>query len=115
MRATRRTDTRPEVRLRSTLHRMGYRFRKDFPVETGSRLVRVDIVFPRQRLAVFVDGCFWHGCPDHCRLPHENADYRTPKIQGNRARDETTDRLLSSLGWRVFGYGSTSRLKKRRP
>lgn len=102
MRANRRVDTKPEVRLRSALHRLGLRFRKDFPIATDERWLRVDLAFPRQRLVVFVDGCFWHGCPIHCRVPKANADYWIPKIKGNIERDRATDRDLARLGWRVL-------------
>lgn len=101
MRGNRRADTRPEVLLRSALHRRGYRYRKDFGVDIGRRRVRIDVVFPKRRLAVFVDGCFWHGCPDHCRLPRRNGAYWRLKISGNRKRDKATDRLLSARGWKV--------------
>jgi DNA mismatch endonuclease, patch repair protein len=102
MRGNRRADTAPELRLRSALHRRGYRFRKDFPLPGAGRPVRVDIVFPRKRLAVFVDGCFWHGCPQHCRVPAANADYWEPKLRGNSERDRRTDHALADRGWRVL-------------
>ncbi|HEX2372825.1 MAG TPA: very short patch repair endonuclease [Actinomycetota bacterium] len=102
MRGNRRADTAPELRLRSALHRRGYRFRKDFPLPGAGRSVRVDIVFPGRRLAVFVDGCFWHGCAQHCRVPKGNADYWAPKLQGNARRDRLTDQVLAEGGWRVL-------------
>ena len=61
-----------------------------------------DFVFPRQRLAIFVDGCFWHGCRWHCRMPKENREYWRRKIAGNSARDRRTTRLLRTRGWRVL-------------
>lgn len=70
-------------------------------MDIGRRRVRIDVVFPKRRLAVFVDGCFWHGCPDHCRLPRRNGAYWRLKISGNRKRDKATDRLLSARGWKV--------------
>jgi len=63
---------------------------------------RPDFIFPRQRLAVFVDGCFWHGCRWHCRMPHGNREYWKHKISGNRARDRRITRLLRIRGWRVL-------------
>lgn len=98
MQATRRRDTPPELALRSELHRRGLRFRVDQPVLQGLRR-RADIVFPRDRIAVFVDGCFWHGCPHHGTWPKKNADWWKAKIEGNRARDRDTDERLSSAGW----------------
>src|SRR4051812_36038540 len=65
MKANRRRDTKPELIIRSLLHRRGLRFRVDRPIRTGSGLVRPDIVFTAGRLAVFVDGCYWHACPEH--------------------------------------------------
>lgn len=93
-------DTKPELRLRSALHRMGLRFRvcrKDLPGKP-------DIVFPRHRLAVQVRGCFWHqheGCRAG-RLPASNLDYWRPKLEGNVRRDAEKDEALRALGWRVL-------------
>src|SRR4051794_17312207 len=82
MRANRRRDTTPELDLRRSLHRLGLRYRVDFPVRDGlPRPVRPDVVFTRARLAVFVDGCFWHGCPEHGRRQGgANRSYWSPKI-----------------------------------
>lgn len=102
MRGNRRTDTRPELRLRSGLHRRGLRFRKDYPIRPDSgRPVRPDVVFPRARIAVFVDGCFWHSCPEHGHAPMANSAYWGPKLQRNVARDKETNRRLEKAGWRV--------------
>jgi DNA mismatch endonuclease (patch repair protein) len=103
MRSIKRRDTRPELLLRSALHRRGYRFRVDFPipVEKG-RFPRADIAFTRQRLAVFVDGCFWHGCTEHSKPPAKNSGYWGPKIARNIERDEETNARLETLGWRVI-------------
>ncbi|MFD6389328.1 very short patch repair endonuclease [Nocardia sp. NPDC060259] len=102
MRAIRRTDTKPEVELRSELHRLGYRFRKDFPIAVvGRRPVRPDIVFTARRVAVFVDGCFWHACPEHGRSPTTNEWYWTPKLRRNVTRDREADAALSTAGWTV--------------
>jgi DNA mismatch endonuclease (patch repair protein) len=70
------------------------------PVKTIRRTA--DIVFPRARLAVFVDGCFWHGCPEHHTVAKTNADFWASKVLGNRARDAETDRLLTESGWTVM-------------
>lgn len=99
--ANRAKDTRPEVELRSALHRRGLRFRKDHRVRVVSRGVRVDIAFPRQRLAVLVDGCFWHGCPEHMTWPKTNADWWHQKITLNQERDRATDERLLAGGWNV--------------
>jgi DNA mismatch endonuclease (patch repair protein) len=102
MRANPRTGTRPEQRLRCALHRAGLRFRKDFPIVTPERRVRPDIVFTRARLAVFVDGCFWHRCPQHGNVPRANTRYWAPKLERNVLRDREVDRALTVCGWRVL-------------
>jgi DNA mismatch endonuclease Vsr len=102
MKANRRVDTSPELRLRSALHRAGLRFRKDHPIPTDARTVRPDIVFTAARLAVFIDGCFWHQCPDHGHMPKSNQGYWLPKLQANRERDARTDRALRDAGWAVL-------------
>lgn len=99
MQAIRRTDTKPEVALRSALHRAGYRFRKDYVIEVDGVRVRPDIVFTRAKVAVFVDGCFWHGCPEHGREPKVNQWYWHEKLQRNRDRDERNGLLLQAHGW----------------
>ena len=102
MRRNPRRDTRPEVELRSELHRRGLRFRKDFPLRVPERVVRPDIAFPRARLAVFVDGCFWHACPIHGNQPRTNTDYWRPKLARNVARDRAVDAALDAAGWGVL-------------
>lgn len=97
--ANRRTDTKPEVRLRSELHRRGLRFRKDFPIQAGEVRVRPDIVFTRIKLAVFVDGCFWHSCPEHGSIPSRNREYWQPKLAANAERDRRVDAALEAAGW----------------
>jgi DNA mismatch endonuclease, patch repair protein len=104
MRANPRRDTSPEVILRSHLHRAGLRFRKDLQLRVGASFTRPDIVFPRQRLAVFIDGCFWHGCPRHGTTPKHNAWYWRPKLAANRARDLTRTAQLRRGGWIVRRY-----------
>lgn len=101
MRANKRTGTKPELALRAALHRLGYRFRKDLRVDVAGVRVRPDIVFTRRRVAVFVDGCFWHACPDHSKPPRNNEWYWTPKLERNVARDEQVTQALESGGWRV--------------
>ena len=102
MRANRRRDTTPELRLRSALHRLGWRFRVDLPVEAAGRRVRPDIVFTRRRVAVFVDGCFWHACPEHGQRPRANASYWEPKLRRNVERDQADTNSLESAGWKVL-------------
>ena len=102
MRANPRRDTKPEIAVRSALHALGLRFRKDHPIRLPDRVVRPDIVFPRQRLAVFIDGCFWHQCPQHGNVPRANGDYWRPKLQRNVARDRAVDIGLAAAGWRVL-------------
>ena len=101
MRANRRVDTKPEVALRSELHRLGYRFRKDFRIDLDDIRVRPDIVFTRRMVAVFVDGCFWHVCPIHGRYPTANEWYWTPKLHRNIERDRAADQALTNAGWTV--------------
>jgi DNA mismatch endonuclease (patch repair protein) len=102
MRANPRRDTKPEVALRSLLHRRGLRFRKDLPIRLPERIVRPDIVFTRQRLAIFVDGCFWHCCPIHGTSPKANTGYWTPKLQRNVDRDRAVNKQLEAAGWTVL-------------
>jgi DNA mismatch endonuclease (patch repair protein) len=104
MRGNRSRDTRPEVALRSALHRRGLRFRKEYKVELADRRVRVDVAFPSRRLAVFVDGCFWHSCPQHGHAARRNKHYWEPKFDRNRTRDEAVTRGLESAGWRVLRF-----------
>jgi DNA mismatch endonuclease, patch repair protein len=101
MAAVKRSNTKPEVRLRSALHSGGYRFRKDFPIRVDRRVVRPDIVFTRFRVAVFVDGCFWHMCPLHGEIPATNVAFWTTKLEGNAARDLRQNESLTGAGWSV--------------
>ncbi|MGI8875780.1 MAG: very short patch repair endonuclease [Egibacteraceae bacterium] len=100
MRANRRRDTKPELAIRSAVHRMGLRYRVDV-APLPDRRRRADIVFPRQRVAVYVDGCFWHGCPEHGLVPRAHRDYWLEKIGRNRERDAETDAALREAGWMV--------------
>jgi len=101
--ANRSKDTAPEIAVRSILHARGMRYRTHLRPEPGLRRT-ADIVFPRRRIAVFIDGCFWHGCPEHYMKPKSNVDYWLPKIDGNRARDAETSELLSIAGWTVLRF-----------
>jgi DNA mismatch endonuclease, patch repair protein len=96
----RRRDTDPEVLLRRRLHRLGYRFRVNYPLP-GRRRRTIDIAFTRAKVAVFVDGCFWHACPEHATWPRANSVWWREKLEKNRARDAETDELLREAGWRV--------------
>jgi len=100
--ANRRVDSKPELRLRSELHRAGLRFRKDHLVRAGSARARVDVCFTRAKVAVFVDGCFWHMCPQHFAMPKSNTSYWGPKLEGNVVRDRRIDRALGEHGWTVI-------------
>lgn len=106
MAAIGRRDTDPELAVRRTLHARGLRYRVDFPIRIpGHRLVRPDIVFTRARVAVFIDGCFWHGCPEHGKRPTiANAEYWVPKISGNVERDARHTALLEEAGWTVLRF-----------
>jgi DNA mismatch endonuclease (patch repair protein) len=103
MQANRRRDTRPEVAIRSMLHARGLRFRIDRPIPVRQgRPIRPDLVFSASRVAVFVDGCFWHGCPVHGTSPKTNADYWLSKIAENRRRDARNSASLEAEGWIVI-------------
>jgi DNA mismatch endonuclease (patch repair protein) len=80
---------------------MGYRYRKDFRLDLGTTKVRPDIVFTARKVAVFVDGCFWHVCPEHGRQPTTNEWYWTPKLRRNVERDRAANDALTAAGWRV--------------
>ena len=90
-----RASTGPELALRRELHRLGVRFRVNYPNLPG----RPDIVLTRAKVAVFVDGCFWHRCPEHGTLPKNNAQWWAEKLERNVQRDEEKDRALAELGW----------------
>ena len=101
--ANRRRDTQPELRVRRILHAAGLRYRVDVAPLHGLRS-RADIVFTKQRVAVFIDGCFWHGCPTHAVAPKANADYWGPKLARNRARDLEVSMRLTEGGWDVLRF-----------
>jgi DNA mismatch endonuclease (patch repair protein) len=95
-----RRDTQPELELRRRLHQLGYRYRVNHPLP-GLPRRRADLTFTARRVAVFVDGCFWHGCPEHATSPRNNGDWWAKKLAGNVARDRDTDRVLRDAGWEV--------------
>jgi DNA mismatch endonuclease (patch repair protein) len=101
MQAQARRDTKPEMRLRRILYARGLRYRLHFPIPGIARR-QIDVAFPGCRLAVFVDGCFWHGCPEHRAPSRTHSEYWTEKIAANRVRDEDTDHRLTALGWTVM-------------
>lgn len=100
MSTARRRDTAAELALRRELHRRGLRYRVVYPLP-GQRRRTIDVAFTKVQVAVFVDGCFWHGCPEHGTKPRSNSEWWRTKLEANRARDEDTDRLLAELGWTV--------------
>ena len=101
MSRARRRDTGPELLLRRALHARGLRYRVAFPIP-GQRRRTIDIAFTRAKVAVFVDGCFWHGCPEHGTRPRANEGWWAKKLDANTARDRDTDRLLADRGWTVL-------------
>lgn len=101
MQRVRQKNTSAESALRRELHALGLRYRVQVPVLTKPRRV-ADIAFGRLRVAVFVDGCFWHGCPQHATWPKANADFWRSKILANRERDRDTDQRLREDGWVVI-------------
>jgi DNA mismatch endonuclease (patch repair protein) len=102
LRAIRRSDTKPEIRLRSLLHRQGLRFRKDHRIDLPDGVrVRPDVVFTRMKVAVFYDSCFWHACPDHGRRPAVNDWYWGPKLARTVQRDREATEALTRHGWAV--------------
>ncbi|AFV87945.1 Putative DNA mismatch endonuclease [Acidipropionibacterium acidipropionici ATCC 4875] len=104
MRAIHRRDTKPERQLSSALHALGYRFRRDFPIRIGKVTVRPDIVFTRKHVAIFLDGCFWHGCPEHGHRPSVHQSYWNPKLERNHARDVRNNQSLEDAGWTVIRF-----------
>lgn len=104
MQANRRRDTKPELAVRRRLHAAGLRYRVDAAPISGLNR-RADVVFTKQKVAVFIDGCFWHGCPGHGSHKFGmNAEYWSRKIEANQARDVDTNRRLITAGWTVLRY-----------
>jgi DNA mismatch endonuclease (patch repair protein) len=102
MQATRRRDTPCELAIRSLVHRDRLRFRVDWPLPGTRR--RADLAFVSAKVAVFVDGCFWHGCPRHGTWPKANGAWWRTKIEGNIRRDRNTDAILRKAGWKVLRF-----------
>lgn len=101
MQANKSRDTKPELALRRAVHALGLRYRVSArPLPDLRRTA--DLVFTRARVAVFLDGCFWHGCPDHHTVSATNAAFWSEKVAKNRARDAETTRLLTGAGWTVL-------------
>jgi DNA mismatch endonuclease (patch repair protein) len=101
MRGNRKVDTKPEIRLRQELFSRGLRYRKNAALTTGIGTIRPDLIFGGPRVAVFVDGCFWHSCPTHGTEPKVNRAYWESKLRRNRARDQRVTEALSAEGWLV--------------
>jgi DNA mismatch endonuclease (patch repair protein) len=98
MKRVKQKDTAAELALRSALHGLGLRYRLHRRIEG----VVVDVVFPTAKVAVFVDGCFWHGCPLHATFPKSNQSYWLPKLAENKERDQRQSEKLSTTGWTVI-------------
>ncbi|MDQ1443826.1 MAG: mismatch endonuclease, patch repair protein [Acidimicrobiaceae bacterium] len=103
MQGNRGRDTQPEMALRRALFARGLRYRVDARPLKGLRR-KADVIFPRQRVCVFVDGCFWHSCPSHATTPSTNRDYWSAKIENNVRRDRETDEKLAAEGWTVLRF-----------
>lgn len=101
MEAAKGKDTKAEMKVRFHLHRLGLRYSLQEQVLQGHRR-RADLVFKSARVVVFVDGCFWHGCPLHGTWPKKNADFWRTKIEANRSRDADTNVRLVDAGWLVM-------------
>lgn len=115
MLANQSRNTGPELALRRELHRQGFRYRVHFAPVAGLRC-RPDIVFTRRRVVVFVDGCFWHRCPQHAVFPTANAEYWRAKFERNVQRDRRNDTIFAAAGWtvvRVWEHESASDAAKR--
>jgi len=98
MQSNKGKDTKPEVALRSAVHALGLRYRVSTrPLKDLRRTA--DLVFTKARVAVFLDGCFWHGCPQHHTISATNAKFWADKVEGNKARDRDTDEHLRHAGW----------------
>lgn len=103
MAKVRQKGTSAEIALRRELYRRGLRYRVGFEMLKKPRRV-ADIAFPGLRIAIFVDGCFWHGCPEHATWPKQNAEFWLQKIEANRQRDADTNERLCRIGWTVLRF-----------
>lgn len=104
MLANKPRDTTTELAVRRLLHARGLRYRVDYSPIPSNRRRKADIVFTRAHIAVFIDGCFWHGCPVHATHPKRNSDYWGPKLARNVQRDVETTAALEAAGWRVLRF-----------
>ncbi len=91
-------NTAPELTLRRALWKKGYRYRVNYGNE------KIDVAFPLKKIAIFVDGCFWHSCPIHSHLPKSNQEYWIPKLERNRKRDKVNTEKLEKEGWKVIRF-----------
>jgi DNA mismatch endonuclease (patch repair protein) len=105
MQGNRGRDTKPELAVRRLVHARGLRYRVNARVEPDLRRT-ADLLFSRARVAVFIDGCYWHGCPDHFSPPKTNVDYWQAKISRNQERDAETTSLLRGRQWTVLRHWS---------
>lgn len=103
MSRARRRDTEPEMLIRKEAHRRGLRYRVDAAIP-GMKRRRADMIFAGPKVAVFVDGCFWHSCPEHISIPRANHEWWVAKLEANQTRDRATDAHLEGLGWRVLRF-----------
>ena len=99
MKKQRISDTKPEIEIARACFRLGLRYRKN--VEIPEAKTNADLVFPRHKLVVFVDGCFWHGCPWHYKTPKTRSEWWDAKVERNKTRDAKKTRKLRRLGWKV--------------
>lgn len=102
MRSNRHRDTKPELRLRRALHARGHRYRVALQVVAAGMRVRPDLVYPKRKIVVFIDGCYWHRCPEHGRLPADPTGYWAAKLQRNVDRDLAVTGALRADGWHVL-------------
>lgn len=98
MASIRSVDTKPEINLRKALWARGLRFRIHYGKE------KIDIAFPHKKLAIFIDGCFWHGCPIHAHMPKSHEEYWLPKLKKNIERDKSKNERLRNEGWRIMRF-----------
>ncbi|WP_228374241.1 very short patch repair endonuclease [Demequina phytophila] len=103
MQANKKRDTQPELAVRRLVHASGLRYRVAATPIKGVRRT-ADLLFRPTKVAVFIDGCFWHSCPIHGTFPRANSDYWLPKLQRNRERDAETTALLTDAGWLVLRF-----------
>jgi DNA mismatch endonuclease (patch repair protein) len=103
MQAQKTTGTKIELQVRRGLHARGYRYRVDRKLLPDYPF-RGDIVWSGRRMVVFLDGCFWHGCPLHGTAPKSNPDWWQAKLEGNRQRDRRVDEILLQRGWTVLRF-----------